>query len=93
MERATNFFAGAALSPDEHGGIALRDAGDELLHLANLPALADEVAGRVELSFQALVFGAQRIEREDVFKRDGCDAGDRVEEMNVVFAKRRRRPE
>ncbi len=71
-----NFFAGAALSPDQHGGIALRDAGDELLQLANLPAFADQVAGGVQLPFQALVFGAQRIESEYVFESDRCDSGD-----------------
>jgi hypothetical protein len=63
------------------------DTGDELLYLANLPALADQVAGRVELSFEALVFRPKGIERKYVFKRDGCDAGDGVEEVNVVFAK------
>ena len=48
-----NFFAGAAFSPDQHGGIALRDAGDELLQLSNLPAFADEAADRGEFAFQA----------------------------------------
>ena len=43
-----NFFAGAAFAADENGGIALRDAGDELFHLANLTAFANEVV--VELS-------------------------------------------
>ena len=42
-----NFLAGAALSPDQHGGIALRDTGDELLEMTNLPAFADQVAGWV----------------------------------------------
>jgi hypothetical protein len=88
-----NFFAGAALSPDQHGGITLRDAGDELTQLVNLFAFANEVAGRVELLFQALVLGAQSIESEYVFKRDCCDSRDRAEEVNVIFAKWRRRVE
>ena len=71
-----NFFAGAALSADQHGGIALRDAGDELLQLSNLAAFADEAAGWVELPFQSLVFKAQRIESEYVFESDRCDSGD-----------------
>src|SRR4051812_31219049 len=86
-----DFFAGAALSANQDGGVALRDAGDELFYLANLAALANEVVGRVELSFQALVFRTQRIERQYVFKRDGGDAGDGIEEVDVVFAKGRRR--
>ena len=86
-----HFFAGAALSPDQHGGITLRDTGDELLQLAKLPALADEAAGWVELAFQALILGAQSIESEYVFKRDRCDARDRVEEVDMVFAEWRSR--
>ena len=48
MDRASDdFFSGAALPADEHGGVALGDAGDELLYLADLLAFAYEVAGLV----------------------------------------------
>ncbi len=63
------------------------------MHLTNLAALANEVAGWVELLFQARVFIAQGIEGKNVFESDRCYSGDGVEEVNVIFAKWRSRVE
>ena len=48
MDRTRNhFLARAALAANQHRGIALCDARNEILHLANLPAVAHESSIRI----------------------------------------------
>ena len=82
-----DLFTGAALAADEHGGVAGRDLGDECLELPNVSAFADEAGVGVELLFEPEILGAQCVEGEYVFERDGGDVGGRLEKVDVIFVK------
>ena len=79
------FLARAALSPNEHRRIALRDASDELRDPRHRPALADQrvCAG---IRSEPLVLSPQRIELQQVLQRDCGNARNRAEEVRVVLA-------
>ena len=85
------FFAGSTLAANEHGGIAFRYARDEIADAAHGRALADQRAIGFDLRAEALVLGTQRIELQQVLQRDGGDAGNRTDEIGVIFVEGGRR--
>jgi len=82
------FFAGATLAVDQHGGVAGGHTLDELVDVAHARALADHIVLQADLGAELPILDAQMFELSGVFDGDCGQAGDRGEQLEVVARER-----
>ena len=79
------FLAGAALARDQHGGIHLGHAADELIHLAHARAFAHHVVLHVHLGLQAAIFFLQPLHAARIIEREGGDTADGGQQLQMIL--------
>src|SRR5690242_15514236 len=78
-------FSRAALAANQYGRVSRRNLRDEFIDALHRTALADHVVFDIDVGKQTFVFVFEPFEVTRVFDRDGGDAGDRGDELQVVL--------